>query len=439
VLVADFVLRSPKYLDGRIEKEVCDHIIEQSATALLIQLKTQDPVSPRSPAKELKWISKAVDAADRQTAGSVRVLSQAEVHADHARRGRVTIAPGQLSPKHALALVELRGQATITIPRLPRHRDGIPRHFMTPGDFVAIVRELQTVPDLFDYLDARSKLPERVASTLGHEQVLLDWYLATGSSFEGLGSIEEAVARSAKLRSGSQAVHLRVKHLEDEEARRFADLLDRVHWSDPTRSGVLGPDGDLQRGLLRDEYLTIAYELNALRRAERREIVRMYRSKLLEADRKKGIRFFSMQSPRRGTAFLFAAAPERSEETQAKLRDLTLAAAFHAQRTFPEVRRGVGVLSPSMERSDKGCDFCFVELAGPASEEQLEAAARFFGPGRGMKISDFPTLGMSPGTTRIFGTSDDDEIRAAARSFRVGRNDPCPCGLPRKFKKCHGR
>ncbi len=33
----------------------------------------------------------------------------------------------------------------------------------------------------------------------------------------------------------------------------------------------------------------------------------------------------------------------------------------------------------------------------------------------------------------------DEDGRSAQASAKTGRNDPCPCGSGRKFKKCHGR
>jgi preprotein translocase subunit SecA len=35
--------------------------------------------------------------------------------------------------------------------------------------------------------------------------------------------------------------------------------------------------------------------------------------------------------------------------------------------------------------------------------------------------------------------SEPDEARTVRRSVpKVGRNDPCPCGSGKKYKKCHG-
>jgi uncharacterized protein YecA (UPF0149 family) len=31
------------------------------------------------------------------------------------------------------------------------------------------------------------------------------------------------------------------------------------------------------------------------------------------------------------------------------------------------------------------------------------------------------------------------EIESATKPKKVGRNDPCPCGSGKKYKKCYGR
>ena len=33
----------------------------------------------------------------------------------------------------------------------------------------------------------------------------------------------------------------------------------------------------------------------------------------------------------------------------------------------------------------------------------------------------------------------ESEPQATAATEKVGRNDPCPCGSGKKFKKCHGQ
>ncbi len=46
-------------------------------------------------------------------------------------------------------------------------------------------------------------------------------------------------------------------------------------------------------------------------------------------------------------------------------------------------------------------------------------------------------MGRHPRPARTGG--DDAPIRTVRRDEpKVGRNDPCPCGSGKKFKKCHG-
>jgi len=46
-----------------------------------------------------------------------------------------------------------------------------------------------------------------------------------------------------------------------------------------------------------------------------------------------------------------------------------------------------------------------------------------------IKISRGPTSGSFPTRTGLGGSS----------AKKIGRNDPCPCGSGKKYKKCHGK
>jgi preprotein translocase subunit SecA len=37
------------------------------------------------------------------------------------------------------------------------------------------------------------------------------------------------------------------------------------------------------------------------------------------------------------------------------------------------------------------------------------------------------------------GASSDRKQQARVSGKKMGRNDPCPCGSGKKFKKCHGK
>ena len=46
---------------------------------------------------------------------------------------------------------------------------------------------------------------------------------------------------------------------------------------------------------------------------------------------------------------------------------------------------------------------------------------------------------LPPDAPKPARTGGDDVIRQVKREEpKVGRNDPCPCGSGKKYKKCHG-
>ena len=53
--------------------------------------------------------------------------------------------------------------------------------------------------------------------------------------------------------------------------------------------------------------------------------------------------------------------------------------------------------------------------------------------------ADAPRSGAAPQPPRPARTGGDDVVRQVKRDEpKVGRNDPCPCGSGKKYKKCHG-
>jgi preprotein translocase subunit SecA len=65
------------------------------------------------------------------------------------------------------------------------------------------------------------------------------------------------------------------------------------------------------------------------------------------------------------------------------------------------------------------------DATGVASEPKV------VGAGRGVRSLDTPAAPPAVGGATASGASGD-------KFANVGRNDPCPCGSGKKFKKCHG-
>ena len=63
-----------------------------------------------------------------------------------------------------------------------------------------------------------------------------------------------------------------------------------------------------------------------------------------------------------------------------------------------------------------------------------EAVPAFAGAGRSRGAAAAAQEGPRPART-----GGDDIIKTVRREEpKVGRNDPCPCGSGKKYKKCHG-
>ena len=76
-----------------------------------------------------------------------------------------------------------------------------------------------------------------------------------------------------------------------------------------------------------------------------------------------------------------------------------------------------------------------------AAEEQEEAPGEDAAPEEAPEQEEAPVLNLrhktDPAAMGDGGASSEEE--AASAGAKVGRNDPCPCGSGKKYKKCCGR
>ena len=80
-----------------------------------------------------------------------------------------------------------------------------------------------------------------------------------------------------------------------------------------------------------------------------------------------------------------------------------------------------------------------VRARSPLTLTGGEASVSPFGAGSPRGASPFgaPGGGRPPQAARVGG--DDAPVKTVRREEpKVGRNDPCPCGSGKKYKKCHG-
>jgi preprotein translocase subunit SecA len=96
--------------------------------------------------------------------------------------------------------------------------------------------------------------------------------------------------------------------------------------------------------------------------------------------------------------------------------------------------RGYGQRNPLQEYQKEGFEM-FTELISSIKEETLQKIFRVQ-IARPEEVARFEPVRRQP----MVMSHGAEAVQPVKReSKKVGRNDPCPCGSGKKFKKCHGR
>ena len=104
-----------------------------------------------------------------------------------------------------------------------------------------------------------------------------------------------------------------------------------------------------------------------------------------------------------------------------------------ARRTFD--RRGVAAWARAARFT--GLEILDTDAGGPEDDTGVvEFAATFEERGRVQTLRERSRFVREGGAWRYVGAVRAEPVRSAAK---VGRNDPCPCGSTRKYKRCCGR
>jgi len=106
-----------------------------------------------------------------------------------------------------------------------------------------------------------------------------------------------------------------------------------------------------------------------------------------------------------------------------------------AKNKFPHLNKiiGIGIENPKFVSSNTGEDFILMPCAVWTDEvrreyEELNENFQFFGTDNLQQFNERVTQFVS-----------DDDMHSDQPINRPGRNEKCPCGSGKKFKRCHGR
>jgi hypothetical protein len=334
-LISEFVFRSPKHCDP-VEKEVIDHLIIHRQQSIILSQKAQEAPQERTIARNELWVLKNIQNALKPILGVIRNPNDRPKWCEHPRRGRVEIDPLP-SVVHGIALVETWHPVDLSsiVADLPLECRGVPITYMSINDFLNLVVQLRTVPELLEYLTAKRTLPANCLHAIGEERPLLELYLMNGGSFDGCTGYEDA---KHKLVANAPLVEEALNR--NSEYRFYSSLLEHVAdclaIRDPDYAHGLSDDVlsvfDPDEG--RKSYLLLQEILADLRLRERAELGRAFYSVIDKVSgQAKGISFTAAHIDGRDRVFVFIASKQIDRsELSTIMQGLGVAALAHYKK-----------------------------------------------------------------------------------------------------------
>jgi hypothetical protein len=182
-LTAEFVFLRPHCIDRGKYKEVCDLLIVLKGKAFLISMKAQQNPLSRSDEKLKLWTINNAFKAFAQAKGAINTIENKSFWCQHSRRGRVDFNPGEIDVIHVIVLTELFNNVV----QLPDNNslliNNVPVTYMSLNDFLNIINDLRTFPDISAYLNERRKLNPKYQLIIGDEKSLYKYYILKSESF----------------------------------------------------------------------------------------------------------------------------------------------------------------------------------------------------------------------------------------------------------------
>lgn len=317
-----------------------------------------------------------------------------------------------------------------------------PVHIFDSHNLPIILQELDTVKDFGDYLNAKTRAITSLdmLSYCGEEDLLANYWLNLDPvNKEHYIGTTDATVNAVMIGEGEWRDFIALpQYTEAKKANRQSYLWDEIiqRTCDNWLVGKLLGDGRLLSGR------GAIHEMAKEPRFWRRVIVDHMQDAIAAFPDGSGgpvrhIRFFRSYYPDKAYVFLQLWIPPnmRGDDKiyRAKRQEILRIACGAAKNHNPNLKIVVGICipPPKLER-EIGEDFLWLDCQEWSEETQAEYASsnaiwNFFETGKRFeqKVHEFP-IPPSPAT---------HPTRSAKK--KTGRNDPCPCGSRKKFKKCH--
>ena len=271
-LLQEFVFKNPKYQDAT-EKEVCDLLLTLRNDAIPVQMKCQEDPNSRAGKRLERWIVKRAPEALGQLLGTIRSIRERNFWCEHPRRRRVEFAKGQLSVIHGVVLVEHTAEPIQLAADLPIEHQGVPIHYFAANDFLNIVNELRSFPDLVAYLGSRRSLSPDFLRSTGGEREAFEYFLSREGRFGPASSLADMRMAMTGDQEGVRQI-IRLKKEADRPASLVEYIADSLATRSPHYTDGLGPEllASFDHTERRSNYLLMQEELGDLCLDERRKL-----------------------------------------------------------------------------------------------------------------------------------------------------------------------
>lgn len=317
-----------------------------------------------------------------------------------------------------------------------------PVHILDSHNMPIVLRELDTVGDFSAYLDEKV----RAASTFDYlsycgEEDLLGHYLLNyddAAKRHVIGPKKAGGLAGVMIGEGewrdfiATDLYMNTKR-EDRISYFWDDLIQRTCQN--RLDGTLGGDSNIEGG--QSAIYEMVKEPRFMRRSLAEKMLTAVDRFPEEGTLVRQVTFLPSFVPNVGYVLLQLRVPEsfRSEPEYREKRQAMLEIACGAAKNkLPHLVKviGIGIEAPKFSGGTVAEDFVLMHCETwpdevKANYEELNRELNFFGTPSLREFKDRVTRFVPP-----------DKVPKRSSYGKVGRNEPCPCGSGKKFKKCHG-
>lgn len=434
MFLPDFVIRNPKFkTGGGIENEIADTLVLFKDTLIGFQVKAKKEVKKASEKNDtdIKRIYRRITSGIKQLGSIKSALDTNEaVDVTNSMGTKIQLDSSKVNKIVGVVIIDLVGEEQFPENEQSEilggfsYRGNMPVHIFMRSDIELVAPELDTLPDFLEYLKVREQLYAReILIPYTSERDLLALYKMHPNMIQSaLNGEPDVLAIGEGLWESYVTKYSIQRHQRDidNSPSYFIDkIISEVHKS----IGFTGfiPDRSLRNDIAQgtvDNYFAAIGELASLTRLERRACGENLIPCLKRAD-KNGYAYSLYFMREKNKAILMMSSTKSRQQRSQEL--YSIAAMAYCKFGLQEF---IGIATENYSVLTRSYDFVLMKGVSFENERELtEGGKKLFGNIRQVRHSEYA------GHTVI-------KSAQGSKNTKIGRNEPCPCGSEKKYKKC---